>query len=90
MYSLLTLDGLGQGDGDDDALVNLPDLAPREVADSVSSSRVAREQVAAAQHGEEQEEGRVLEYLEGSQLAPRGLWRRPGVEEIRQNGRSNR
>ena len=64
VYSLLTLDGLGQGDGDDDALVDLPDLAPREVAHSVSSGRVAREQIAATQHREKQEQGRVLEHLE--------------------------
>ena len=90
VYSLLTLDGLGQGDGDDDALVDLPDLAPREVAYNVGSSRMAGEQVAAAQHGEEQEQGRVLEHLEGGNLTPGGLGRRSGVEEVGQDDRSNR
>ena len=90
MYSLLTLYGLGQGDGDDDALVDLPDLAPREVAYNVSSSRVAGEQVAAAQHGEEQEQGRVLEHPESGNLTPGGLGRRSGVEEVGQDDRSNR
>ena len=75
MNSFLTLNCFGQRDGDDNAVVCPPYLVPCEIASS--------------QHGEEQEEGRVLEHLEDDDLTTGGPRRWDGVEEVHQYGWSN-
>ena len=42
MDPFLTLDCLGQDNGDDDTILDPPDLVPGEVTDRVRSARVAR------------------------------------------------
>ena len=89
MNPFLTLNCFRQRDGDDNAVVCTPYLVPCEIADGVRSGGVAGKQVASSQHGEEQEEGRVLEHLEDDDLTPGGPRRWDGVEEVHQYGWGN-
>ena len=79
---LQELDGLGEDDGDDDAPRDASNLVPREVADGVYGGRVAGKEVATPEHGQEQQEGGVLEDLEGNPLDRRGVGRRTRQEQV--------
>ena len=82
MQTLPVLNGLGEEDGQDDGVSLPPDLVPGQVPDLACRGRVWREHITRAQHCQEQDQGGVLQDLEGGELDGRRISRRASAEEI--------
>ena len=90
MEALPILNGLGQDDGDDHAILNTTNLVPSELTDGVGRSNAGREDVAPTEHCEEQEESCILQYLQRDSLDVGGIGRRSRKEEIGEDRRGDR
>lgn len=82
MDPFTVLNSLGQYDGDDDAVVDPPDLLPSELAEGVDRSVTGREEVAPPQHCEKQNQGCIFEGLKRDELDQGGTRWREREEQV--------